>query len=75
VFRSRTVREEAICIVGQQTNAYFQSARNGPIRVMRFTSDMMDLPTVNVGAVADMLEVVEEAEVQLVQFLCSFVVN
>jgi hypothetical protein len=42
---------------------------------MRFTSDMMDLPTVNVGAVADMLDVVEEAEVQLVQFLCSFVVK
>lgn len=31
--------------------AYFQSARKGPIIVMRFTSRRMDLPRVNVGAI------------------------
>jgi hypothetical protein len=30
---------------------YFQSARKGPIKVMRLTTSMMDLPGVNLGVV------------------------
>lgn len=30
---------------------YFQSARKGPIKVMRLTTSMVDLPSVNVGVV------------------------
>ena len=47
-------KSQAICMI--MISTHFQSARNGPINVIRFTTDMIDLPTVNVGVLADILK-------------------
>lgn len=52
-----------------RVETYFQSARKGPTRVMRFTSEMMDLPMVKIGVVAGILD----GLVQLSRVKVSFV--